>query len=219
MSAPMHRAAIAKTPAAALAEIGGAEAFGRIADPGVGAVLWRRKAPTGTQDWLDALPPAQLPQARMLLPPEAITTALSHAFDIAGASACASRAALCAELQRIACAFAAAAPVAGIARGAATMLSMRIEPVRDDACRRFHIDAVPLRLVCALRGRGAQYGAGAPGAAPDRIDEAPPGAVLLLRGKGWPAGAPNFLHRSPPIEGSGETRLLFVLDLPGGARR
>ena len=149
----------------------------------------------------------------MLLPPEAMATALSHAFDIAGAPACAPRADLCAELQRIACAFA-----AGIARGHAPMLSMRIEPVADDGCRRFHIDAVPLRLVCALRGRGAQYGAGTPGALPDRVDEAPPGAVLLLRGKGWPGGAPAFLHRSPPIEGSGETRLLFVLDLPGGAR-
>lgn len=163
MSAPARRAAIPQAPAAALAEIDGPAEFGRIADPGVAAALWRRTAPHGAQDWLDALAP-------------------------------------------------------GIARGHAPMLSMRIEPVADDACRRFHIDAVPLRLVCALRGRGAQYGAGTPGAQPDRIEEAPPGAVLLLRGKGWPGGAPAFLHRSPPIEGSGETRLLFVLDLPGGAR-
>jgi len=34
-----------------------------------------------------------------------------------------------------------------------------------------------------------------------------------MRGTLWPAKpATGLLHRSPPIEGSGETRLLLVLD-------
>lgn len=215
---PAAPALAAPRDAAALLEIGGPQDFPGIAAPGVAALLWRRGTPPGVGAFLSALRPDQLPRARMLLPPLAVATALGHAFDIAGAPGGPARTALCQEMQDIALGFAALGPAAGTGRGAAPMLSLRIEPVRDDACRRFHVDSVPLRLVCALRGRGTQYGPGLPGAVPDRIGEAPAGAVLLLRGKGWPGGPPAFLHRSPPIEGTGETRLLFVLDLPGGAR-
>lgn len=39
------------------------------------------------------------------------------------------------------------------------------------------------------------------------------GSPLLLRGTRWPAQpASGLLHRSPPIEGTGETRLVLVLD-------
>ncbi|ESQ13779.1 MAG: hypothetical protein N838_33160, partial [Thiohalocapsa sp. PB-PSB1] len=41
----------------------------------------------------------------------------------------------------------------------------------------------------------------------------PTGAPILLRGTLWPEQPKSgLLHRSPPIEGSGETRLLLVLD-------
>ena len=36
---------------------------------------------------------------------------------------------------------------------------------------------------------------------------------MILRGTNWPSAAkPGLLHRSPPIEGTGETRLVLVLD-------
>jgi len=41
----------------------------------------------------------------------------------------------------------------------------------------------------------------------------PTGAPILLRGTLWPEHPRSgLLHRSPPIEGTGETRLVLVLD-------
>ncbi|MCZ4269037.1 DUF1826 domain-containing protein, partial [Rhodobacteraceae bacterium G21628-S1] len=39
------------------------------------------------------------------------------------------------------------------------------------------------------------------------------GAPIILRGTRWPeTPVSGVLHRSPPIAGTGETRLLLVLD-------
>lgn len=41
----------------------------------------------------------------------------------------------------------------------------------------------------------------------------PTGAPIPLRGTLWPEGPRSgLLHRLPPIEGTGETRLVLVLD-------
>ncbi|MEM6422079.1 MAG: DUF1826 domain-containing protein, partial [Pseudomonadota bacterium] len=41
----------------------------------------------------------------------------------------------------------------------------------------------------------------------------PTGMPILLRGKLWPESpASGIVHRSPPIEGTGATRLVLVLD-------
>ena len=69
------------------------------------------------------------------------------------------------------------------------------------------------RLVCTYRGTGTQYGTGLNGADPDRIFTVPPSSPIILRGTLWPEHpASGLLHRSPPIAGTGETRLLLVLD-------
>jgi hypothetical protein len=87
------------------------------------------------------------------------------------------------------------------------------DAVTTNACRRFHIDAVTARLVCTYRGTGTQYGIGADGAEPRRVFTVPTGAPILLRGTLWPERPHSgLLHCSPPIEGTGETRLVLVLD-------
>ncbi|GGG66682.1 hypothetical protein GCM10011415_11900 [Salipiger pallidus] len=41
----------------------------------------------------------------------------------------------------------------------------------------------------------------------------PTGSPIVLRGTRWPESPlSGLLHRSPPIAGTGETRLLLVLD-------
>ena len=64
-------------------------------------------------------------------------------------------------------------------------LRLSLQAVQTNACRKFHIDAVTV----------------------------PTGAPVLLCGTLWP-GQPSsgVLHRSPPIEGTDETRLILVLD-------
>lgn len=48
---------------------------------------------------------------------------------------------------------------------------------------------------------------------PEHVHTVPTGAPVILRGTLWPeTPEANLRHRSPPIEGSGETRLLLVID-------
>ena len=48
---------------------------------------------------------------------------------------------------------------------------------------------------------------------PSQVFMVPTGAPILLRGTLWPTvPRSGLLHRSPPIEGTGETRLMLILD-------
>jgi hypothetical protein len=90
---------------------------------------------------------------------------------------------------------------------------VRLDVVETNACRRFHRDKVPARLICTYRGQGTQFGLGVPGGVPDPVIMAPAWSPLLLRGDLWQADpSPGVVHRSPPIEGTGEARLVLVLD-------
>jgi hypothetical protein len=95
----------------------------------------------------------------------------------------------------------------------APYVRLRLSRVTANACRKFHIDAMTARLVCIYRGTETQYGNSVDGADPERIFTVPTGTPILLRGTLWPEQPrAGLLHRSPPIEGSGETRLVLVLD-------
>lgn len=90
---------------------------------------------------------------------------------------------------------------------------LRLDVINTNACRKFHIDRIKARLICTYRGTGTQYGASEFGDDPKCIFTTPTGSAILLRGSLWKASAvPKLLHRSPPIEGTGETRLVLVLD-------
>ena len=92
-------------------------------------------------------------------------------------------------------------------------MRLRLDVVTTNACRKFHIDAITARLVCTYRGSGTQYGVSRDDGDPEHIDETPTGFPILLRGTRWPPQATtDVLHRSPPIEGTGEIRLVLVLD-------
>ena len=95
----------------------------------------------------------------------------------------------------------------------APYLRMRMDVVTTNACRKFHVDAITARLVLTYRGTGTQYGVSQGGHDPQRVFTVPTGAPILLRGSLWPeTPRSGVVHRSPPIEGTGETRLVLVLD-------
>ena len=95
----------------------------------------------------------------------------------------------------------------------APYLRLRFDVITTNACRRFHIDAVTARLVCTYRGTGTQYGISTDGNDPARVFTVPTGSPIVLRGTLWPEHPKSgLLHRSPPIEGTGETRCVLVLD-------
>ena len=92
----------------------------------------------------------------------------------------------------------------------AAQLRQRLEALEHDACRRFHVDAVGLRMLCTYAGAGTQWRLGTPDEdAPHH--EAAPGDVLLLKGRR--RGGDGLVHRSPPVSALAEGRRRLVLCL------
>lgn len=174
-------------------------------DPACAATLWHRAPPAEHLAWLAAVDPAALPTGRVVLRPNAVAQTVAHLCDMSGLDRGAPRDWLIADIAKLADCFAQLME--------APYLRLRLAAVTTNACRKFHLDAIKARLVCTYRGAGTQYGLSAGGDDPEHILNTPTGAPILLRGSLWPA-VPDagLLHRSPPIEGSGATRLVLVLD-------
>ncbi|MBY5934955.1 DUF1826 domain-containing protein [Tateyamaria omphalii] len=173
--------------------------------PGCAAAIWRRRPAKRLQTWIDHLDPALLPQGRVVVKPEAVSATLGSFCEVAGTPACAERAQLIDDVADLARLFAA------LMR--AQYLRLRLQAVTSNACRKFHIDAITGQLICTYRGTGTQYGVSTRGEDPKCVFTAPTGSPILLRGTLWQEQPPSgLLHRSPPIEGTGETRLVLVLD-------
>ncbi|MDS9468491.1 DUF1826 domain-containing protein [Paracoccus sp. MBLB3053] len=177
-----------------------ADILSRIAEPACGASIWQRRPLPEFQNWLDGLPATSLPDLRVILGAGAVESCVRAECDRVGMPASPMRDLLARDIAALGFIF------AGIM--ASPMLRLRLQPVTTDACRRFHIDRVRARMLCTYRGTGTQLQLG-PDAGP--ILELAARDVAILRGTLWPALS-GVLHRSPPIAGSGKTRLLLVID-------
>lgn len=182
-----------------------AEGLTALRDPGCAAVLWRRAEIPGRRAWLAALSPESLPKVRTTLRADQVQKAVADICDASDLPAVPLREHLVKDIADLADAF------GSLMR--APYLRLRLERVTTNACRKFHIDAVTARLVCTYRGTGTQYGITKDDADPQNVFTVPTGDPILLRGTVWPSKTTaRCLHRSPPIEGTGETRLVLVLD-------
>ncbi|MBO9409293.1 DUF1826 domain-containing protein [Shimia sp. R9_1] len=176
-----------------------------IHHPGCAAVLWRRQMAPELTTWMQSLPSDHLPKTRVVLRPDRVKDTLLQVCALSGTPDCPERALLIDDASEMAMAF------ANILN--APYLRLRFDIITTNACRRFHIDAVTARLVCTYRGTGTQYGISPNGEEPNRVFTVPTGAPIVLRGTLWPETPQSgLLHRSPPIEGTGETRSVLVLD-------
>lgn len=181
------------------------EGLSAIHRPGCAAAIWRRDPLPGFQSWIDALEPKWLPKARVILRPETVRDAVFQICEASGMPDGRERERLVDDTAALADIF------AGLMR--APHLRLRFDVITTNACRKFHIDAITARLICTYRGTGTQYGFSTDGAEPRRVFTVPTGAPILLRGTLWPERPKSgLLHRSPPIAGTGETRLVLVLD-------
>lgn len=181
------------------------EGLSAIHRPDCAAAIWRRHPARDFQSWIAALEPERLPRARVILRPEDVRHAMAQICEACGTPDCHEREMLIDDTAALANIF------AGLM--CAPYLRLRCDVVTTNACRKFHTDAVTARLICTYRGTGTQYGISTDGAEPRRVFTVPAGAAILLRGTLWQERPKSGLvHRSPPIEGTGETRLLFVLD-------
>ena len=181
------------------------EAMADIHRPDIAGVMWHREPVSGFQTWIDHLPTEQLPSARMILEPVKVREAIDATLDGCEMPASPNRTLLTEDIAALSDIF------AGIMQ--TPYLRLRLDVVTGNSCRRFHTDAVRARMICTYRGAGTQYGVGQDAADPEHPQDVPTGSPLLLRGSLWPeTPRSGLLHRSPPIEGTGETRLLLVLD-------
>lgn len=180
----------------------GLSAFNR---PGSAAAIWRRQIASDFQTWMDGLDADCLPRARVILRPSDAPVVLASLCDQAKVPKGAFQEQFINDVSALVDVF---SDLVG-----ARYLRLRLDVITTNACRKFHIDAVHSRLICTYRGTGTQYGVSVDGNQPKRVFTVPTGAPIVLKGTLYPeAPSSGLLHRSPPIEGSGMTRLVLVLD-------
>ncbi|MEM9332223.1 MAG: DUF1826 domain-containing protein [Pseudomonadota bacterium] len=181
------------------------QAFGLFTKQGIAAAIWQREVPEDFQTWIDKLPVTNLPAARVTTRIDVLRDTIESIFADAEIAQTVQGKYLIDDTVMLAQNF---STLMGVQQ-----LRLRFDVIENDACRKFHIDAVSARLICTYRGTGTQYGISTDGSEPKRIFSVPTGAPMVLRGTKWPEPpASGLLHRSPPIEGTGMTRLVFVVD-------
>lgn len=93
---------------------------------------------------------------------------------------------------------------------------VRLEVITGNACKKVHTDYTDVRLICTYAGQGTEY---APHGNGDHggdccLEQVPTGWVGLFKGRTFHRDHMPAWHRSPPIAGTGEKRLLLVIDTP-----
>ena len=108
-------------------------------------------------------------------------------------------------------------------------IRLRLGPVSDDRCRKFHVDYLRWRLVTTYVGPATMWIADEhvrrgvlrdTPVCPDEanrlilragghVNQAEAGDVLLMKGEN--SGSPGLVHRSPPVEETGCCRLVLVM--------
>jgi hypothetical protein len=190
----------------------------QILDPSVNLGLWQRPAETAISRELSTLQASHLPDVRC-------QTSL-HSFD-ADVIALLRKQGLDpldfkdwrADLGRLADLY--------FSINGDRTVTLRLVTTDSDDCRRFHVDRTHLRLLCTYRGPGTEWltdaqvdrVAQSSGAPNDDIirfgkpSQFEPFWVGMLKGDAYPGNAgQGLVHRSPPIAGTGQTRVLFCLD-------
>jgi len=181
-------------------------------EPGCRLALWHRQPAPDFVRRLDRLSFDELPSARFTSTPEEAGRKL-HASLLASALSDAKLiAALSHDMAHLVALFAGAT--------SAGEVDVRIEAVRDDACRKFHADVTPGRLVTTYVGPGTvwvlpenaadalsqQDGYAGP------VQQMPRFSVGIMGGSEM--SAKTLVHRSPRISGTDAFRLFFCVDRP-----
>ena len=203
----------AQTPPTAVLNGESSRLLDHVHDPGVELIIWERRLPSGLGDWLDRLSIAHLPRGHFLVDEGEPRAAFAWMLDASSTPDDDMRALLLTDLAEVTSRF------ASLMR--AKRVEVRLEAVHHDACWKFHRDCVAARLLTTYRGPGTEWvspGDSAQALARQKsyggpIHRFPRHAVGLFKGS-CAAPASGIVHRSPPIAGTGTTRLLFCLNLP-----
>ncbi len=183
----------------------------RVAENDVALAIWHRPQPAGLAAWLDSLPAERLPEGHFIGPAACVPARLAALCDLVELADSPERRALIDDIAGLARCFA--------ARAGSPDVDLRLEAITHDACWRFHRDHVGYRLNATYRGPGTQWPplehAARALKAQRRyrgpLNEFPRFAAGLFKGV-VRAGTKAIVHRSPPVAGSGQTRLFLCLN-------
>ncbi len=188
-----------------------ADGLAGINKPDTELVIWRRTLPLHLRTWLDQLGASCLPDTRVLVQPRDLQDALQPHFDDCGLPQSDMRDWLTSDIANLVAAF------ARITRG--HLVDVRLERLSHDACWKFHRDCVEARLLTTYRGPATEcvQPIHAEQALREQRDFNGPlerlnaHDVAIFKGSCATPGS-GIVHRSPPIAGTGQTRLLLCLN-------
>ena len=187
-----------------------------VSRPDTSMAIWQRTLPLCLQTWIDNLAPDRLPQGRILVGCQRIKAGLAPLFPPPAAGEQRMQRWLIDDIAALATRF---AGLHGL-----DSVDIRLETIEDDACWKWHRDYVITRLLTTYRGPATQWiqPADAPSALRQQagftgpIEQMERGAVVLMKGSAGPTEQ-GVVHRSPPVAGSGVTRLLLAINAPSDA--
>jgi len=190
---------------------GSADGLADINKPDTELVIWRRELPLRLKTWLERLDASRLPDVRVLVRPCDFRRAIEPHLDECGMPPGDMRDRLIGDVDGLVSAF------AGITRS--DFVDVRLERVSDDACWKFHRDCVEARLLTTYRGPATEWVLPHHAAQALREQKRFKGPIEHLRNhdvavfRGSCAGpGSGIVHRSPPVSGTGRTRLLLCLN-------
>lgn len=187
------------------------EGLAAISDPGTELVIWRRALPLSLQTWLEQLDASRIPHIRVLVRPMDLRRVLELHLDDCGTPPGDMRDLLLRDVNDLVSAF------ARFTRS--DLVDVRLESISHDACWKFHRDRVKARLLTTYRGPATEWVQPPYAEQALREQKEFDGPIEALQSndvvvfKGSAAGSGSgIVHRSPPIEGTGCTRLLLCLN-------
>ena len=193
-----------------------AEGLADIARPDIDLVIWRRALPFCLRNWVEQVDVADLPRVRILVKPRDLSRALPPLLDADGMPPGSLRDLLIDDIGELVSRF------SKLAR--TSLVDVRLERVRHDACWKFHRDCVEARLLTTYRGPATEWihSTHAEQALREQKQFTGPVERMLTSDvaifKGSRAGpSAGIVHRSPPIAGTDRTRLLLCLNRPSGS--
>ncbi|MEX1147045.1 MAG: DUF1826 domain-containing protein [Sphingomonadales bacterium] len=189
------------------------DGLGFITRPSVELVIWRRALPLGLKTWLDRLEASRLPDIHFLAQPTNPRQAIEPLLDDSDMPKGDMRNMLVSDIHDLVVAF------ARITR--TDLVDVRLERIRHDACWKFHRDCVEARLLTTYRGPTTEWVQPRHATAAVHEQKRFTGPVERMQihdvaiFKGSCAGSGRgIVHRSPPVSGTGRTRLLLCLNMP-----
>ena len=188
-----------------------ADGLAAINRPDMELVIWRRALALCLQSWLRQMDASCLPHLRVLVSPGDLRRALQPHLDDCGVPEGDMRDLLIRDVDDLVSAFARITQ--------SDLVDVRLERVGHDACWKFHRDCVEARLLTTYRGPATEWVQPMHAEQALREQKSFKGPLERLRVhdvavfKGSCAGpGSGIVHRSPPIAGTGQTRLLLCLN-------